>query len=348
MVTIKEIAKKCNVSISTVSNIINNKPKVGEETRQRVLKAIEEMEYQPNYIAQGLRNQKSKIIGIIAEDITQFSTPAMIESIMAYFEERGYKVIMENLRFYARWQGQWQNKDKEYKSILNAALQELLSIKVEGIIYIACHARVINCFPEDLHVPGVVAYAYSECPRFPSIIINDEKNGYDVTKYLITMGHRKIGVLGGQQNNVHTQKRLLGYQRALFEEEILYNPGWICYGDWKKASGYEWAKHLINQEVTAIFGLTDIMTWGIYDYMEECGLKVGEDISLFSCDNTASVYFKPALSTMQLPLFEIGRCSAEILIDMIEGDCEKYPPGTEIELECSMILRDSVKKIENK
>ena len=85
MVTLKEIAEICNVSVTTVSNILNGKAKAGEETKKRVLEVVKEMGYQPNYIAQGLRNNKTKTIGIIAEDLAQFTTPAIVESIMKYF-----------------------------------------------------------------------------------------------------------------------------------------------------------------------------------------------------------------------------------------------------------------------
>ncbi|MFR2755412.1 MAG: LacI family DNA-binding transcriptional regulator [Eisenbergiella massiliensis] len=102
MVTLKEIAQECNVSATTVSNILNGKPKVSEETRLKVLEVVKKRGYQPNYIAQGLRNQKTRMIGIIAEDIAQFGTPGIIESIMAFCEENGYRTIVQNLRLHAK------------------------------------------------------------------------------------------------------------------------------------------------------------------------------------------------------------------------------------------------------
>lgn len=149
MVTIKEIARECNVSPTTVSNILNGKPKVSEETKQRVLETVEKMGYSPNYIAQGLRNQKTKMIGIIAEDIAQFTTPEIVEGIMSYCEEKGYRTIVKNLRLYARWSDSWYDNERSYRSILDPTLKELESIRVDGIIYIAGHARIIHCFPED-------------------------------------------------------------------------------------------------------------------------------------------------------------------------------------------------------
>lgn len=347
MVTIKEIAKKSNVSVATVSNILNGKPKAGEETRQRVLKVIEEMGYQPNYIAQGLRKQKTQLIGVIVEDIIQFSSPGMIEGLMAYCEEQGYNVIVLNLRFYTRWKGQWQGREEEFQPLFDAALQELLSMKADGIVYIACHAREINCFPSDLRIPAVIAYAYSKCVRFPSIVINDEKGGYDVTNYLISMGHRKIGVVGGEKDNIHTQKRLLGYQRALFEKQLLYNPEWIRYGEWNREAGYKQVKELVSQGVSAIFGMADTITAGIYDFLEESNLKVGEDISVVGYDDMASEFFRPALTSMRLPLSEIGKSSAEMIIKLIENGEGRWSKGIELEMDCDMVIRKSVKKLNN-
>ncbi len=198
MVTLKEIARECNVSATTVSNILNGKPKVSEETRIRVLDVVKKRGYQPNYIAQGLRNQKTKTIGIIAEDISQFSTPGMIESIMACCEEKGYRTIVQNLRLYARWKESWYNNEEAYRSVLEPALQELRSIKVDGVIYVVGHARIIHFFPEDFTMPVVLAYAYTNADWIPSVVIEEEKGGYDMMKYLLSMGHREIGIIGGR------------------------------------------------------------------------------------------------------------------------------------------------------
>ena len=144
MVTIKDIAEECNVSITTVSNVLNGKAK--EQTKQRILEVIQKRGYRPNTIAQGLRSQKTKTIGIIAEDIAQFTTPEIIEGIMSCCEERGYRTTVRNLRMYARWQDAWYYNETAYHSVLDPMLEELDSHMVDGVIYIAGHARRISCF----------------------------------------------------------------------------------------------------------------------------------------------------------------------------------------------------------
>lgn len=344
MVTLKEIAQRCNVSVATVSNILNGKPKVSEETKKIVLEAVAEMGYQPNYVAQGLRLQKTHTIGIIADEISLFSTPKMIESIMEYCEKRGYRTVVQNLRLFGRWKDAWYNQDELYRSVLEPALNELLSIKVEGVIYVASHAHAIRCFPKDFPIPVVLAYAYMDSDKVPCVLIDDEKGSYDMTKYLISMGHKKIGIIGGLADNIHTQKRVVGYQKALFEEGILYNPSWISYGTWDRESGYEQTEKLVQQGITAIFCLADQIAGGVYDYLEEHKLRVGEDISVAGFDNQEiSEYFRPALTTMNIPLVEIGNKAAKVLLGMIEDGESEEKQTRKMLMPCQIVIRDSVK-----
>lgn len=349
MITLKEIAHICGVSTSTVSNILNGKHNVSEETRQKVLKVIKDTQYQPNSIAQGLRNQKTRLIGIIAEDVSIFTTPAIIESIMGYYETTKYKFVLENLQLYGRWKDTWYDDKEKYFSVLQPALQELLSIKVDGIIYIAGHARIINCFSNDFQVPAVMTYAYSGSEKFPSVVLDDEKGGYDMTKYLISMGHQRIGLIGGRPDNIHTQKRLQGYQKALFESGVLFDPDLIRYGSWERESGYQEAKNLIGKNVTAIFCLCDRMAGGAYDYLLEHHFSIGKDISVSGYDNQIiSEYMGPALTTVNLPLSQIGSRAAEILLTLMESgesDTASLNIPTETRFPCSLVIRDSVKNI---
>lgn len=346
MVTLKEIAEKCNVSVTTVSNILNNKAKAGEETKQRVMQVAKDMGYQPNYIAQGLRNNKTRTIGIIAEDLAQFTTPAIIENIMEYCERKGYRTIVQNLRMYARWNDRWYDNNEAYYSILEPALQTLLSFKVDGIIYVAGHARIVRAFPDDFQIPAVMTYAFSDSEKIPSVAVDDEKSAYELVKHLLDMGHRKIGVIGGLESNIHTQKRLAGYQRALNEEKVAFNPDLVRYGDFERETGYKEAKDLVDSGVSAIFCMTDRLAGGVYDYLEEKGLAVGKDVSVVGFDDQdIASFFRPALTTTKLPIYGVGYCSAEKLINMLEkpettGKKEKE----ELLIPCDIQYRQSVGK----
>lgn len=343
MITIKEIAKECNVSITTVSNVLNGKAKVGKDTKQRVLEVIQRRGYRPNSIAQGLRMQRTRTIGIIAEDIAQFTTPEIVEGIMSYCEKRGYRITVKNLRMYARWQDAWYNDSGAYHSILDPTLEELSSIMVDGIVYIAGHARYIDCFPRSFRIPAVMAYAYAMNPRVPSVLMDDELAAYQLVKYVIGKGHRKIGVIGGRADNIHTQRRLLGYQKALFEEKILFDPRWVRYANWDKETAYQEAKELLKTDVTAIFCNCDRMAGGVYQRMDELGMRPGKDLSVIGFDNQdIAEYFTPGLTTMALPLSEIGHASAQLLMEQIEGEEEKTQENQEVLIPCTFVERNSV------
>lgn len=347
MVTIKEVAAECGVSIATVSNVLNGRSNVGVETRKKVLEAIRRTGYQPDYMARGLRKKKTNMIGIVAEDICQFSTPAIMEGIMKYCEKKNYRTVIQNLRLYARWGELWYDNDNAYRSILNPVIQEMMSIKVDGLLYVAGHARVVRYFNEVMAMPTVVAYAYTHATHTPVVVLDDEKAACEMTRYLISMGHRKIGILAGKADNIHTGSRLRGHQKALYEENILYNPGWVRYGDWERESGYRFAGELLAQGVTAVFCMNDQMAGGVYDYCREHGIRVGEDISVTGFDNQdISQYCHPALTTMDLPLTEIGTVAAAVLLERLESEEESLPHVvSERRIPCKLIERESVKRV---
>lgn len=345
MITVKEIAKMCGVSPSTVSNILNGKNKVSEETRKRVLAVVEETGYTPNYFASSMRKQKSKVISIIVEDLNQFTTPPIVVAIMAYCEEMGYRAILINLRMYDRWKDTWFDNEEKLQSFLKPALFESESIKADGIIYVAGHGRELRCFPSEMRVPLVIAYSANKNNVFPSILIDDEKGGYDIGKYLIEQGHKDIAVVSGVENNMHTVKRIAGFQKALFEEGIPYNPKHTVTGDWQRESGYRKAPEILEMGVTAVWCMNDKMAAGVYDYLYEKGITIGEDLSVVGFDNMDyAEYMYPRITTNELPLAEIGRRSAEMIIKIIEDPGWK-PENAQTWVPCKMVIGKSVKKL---
>ncbi|MDE5939332.1 MAG: LacI family DNA-binding transcriptional regulator [Lachnospiraceae bacterium] len=347
MVTIKEIAAECGVSVATVSNVLNGRANVGAETRMRVLEVVRQTGYQPDYVARGLRKKKTNMIGIIAEDVAQFTTPAILEAVMAYCEEKKYRTMIQNLRLYARWGESWYDNESAYNTVVSAVMQEMISIRVDGLLYIAGHARNIGYFSDTMPIPTVMAYAYTRSAYTPAVVIDDERAACEMTKYLISMGHRRIGVLGGRENNIHTGSRLRGYQKALFEENILYNPGLVRYGDWERGSGYQLAGSLLQEGVTAVFCMNDRMAGGVYAYFREQGIRVGEDISVAGFDNHELAQFcSPGLTTMELPLTEIGTEAAAILLEQLEAEESLPVTALERSIPCRLIERESVKRID--
>jgi len=341
MLTIKDIAKRCNVSPATVSNVMNGKSnKVSEETASHILKTIQELGYKPNFIAKGLRSSKTKIIGVIAEDLASFNIPPIITGITACCEEHGYIFLLENLRLYDRWGGSWFEDSDKYNSAFNPAMEEMDAINVDGIIYVAGHSRKISSLKQNDNRPVVVAYSIAEDTSIPTFVLDDEKAAYEMTCYLMEKGHEKIGVVAGERSNLHTLLRVDGYQKALFEKGKLYDPNFVSYGEWSRKSGHDQAENLINKGATALFCFADYIAGGVYDYLEEKGLRAGKDISVVGFDNHEySTYMSPRLTTIELPTREIGYKAAERLIEMIEG---KVNDNTiENQVKCDLVIRQS-------
>ncbi|WP_242622777.1 substrate-binding domain-containing protein [Lachnoclostridium sp. Marseille-P6806] len=272
--------------------------------------------------------------------------PPIIESIMEYCEAQGYRVTVHNLRLYARWADTWYNQEEAYHSILDPVLSDILSARADGAIYIAGHARVIHCFDENFPIPAVMAYARSGAAGIPSVVIDDVRSAREVVDCLLGMGHRRIGFIGGRKDNLHTQLRLQGYREALEGKGIPFDPELVYYGDWSRGSGCQGARTLSEKGVGVFFSISDQMAGGIYDYADEAGKEIGKDISVGSFDNQEiAQFFRPGLTTTALPLTEIGRESAKILIGRIEWQRQKTGPSGErklVEIPCTMVRRSSI------
>lgn len=339
MATIKEVAKACDVSIATVSNILNGKGRVGEETRQRILNTAKEMGYVPNMMAKSLKQRNTKMIGIITEDLTVFNCADIVDGIHEYLEEKGYAFLLGNLRLYKKYDNAFYHHER-YHAEVEEEFRIMQSKQVAGVIYVGAHCREMKSIPGDYGVPIVVAYGFSAKKNTPSVIYDDEQAAYEAAKELIKKGYRKIGLIAGEAESRHTIDRQRGYQKALFESQILYNPALVQNGDWSREKGYQACEKLMQQGVDAIFSMSDVMAAGVYDYANEKGLCVGKDLGLIGFDNREiSMAFNPELSTMALPLSEIGQKAADLLIRQIEE--EDFCPEPVYKIECSLLERKS-------
>lgn len=347
MVTIKDIAAECKVSIATVSNIINGRHKASPETEKRVLEAIERLGYRRNNIASSLRSRKSHTIGIIIEDISLFTVPPIVESIMSFLEEYKYDTVVYNLRFYSRWPDTWQDQTKKLHPVISQAVSDMQARMVDGIIYVAMYQREADIFRDDPYIPVVMAYAEEKNPFVPSVVVDAEASAYEATSYLIKNGHRKIGVIGSEPEKQYTAARLNGVKKALREiGEELPERYMYCKG-YEKSNGYDAAALLIKEDITAFFCMTDRLAGGVYQYLQEQKISVGRDISVIGYGGRElAAYLVPGLSTMALPLAEIGRTAASLLLQCMEAEIPR-PDHQVIKLPCYLVSRDSVASLNN-
>ncbi len=209
--------------------------------------------YRPNYLARNLRSISTKTIGIIAEDLIVFSAPSMIEGVMNCCEERGYEVVIENMRLFGRWNGTWMHDEALFQSALQPVLSKIDSMNVDGILYIGGHEHTVNKLTSINNLPIVMTYAIAADKEIPTFRLDDVSGGYEVMKYLMNCGHKRIGVIAGESDNTHTVNRMIGIQKALFEEGTLFDPSLVEYQSWNKTGGYNGMKALMDKDVTAVF-----------------------------------------------------------------------------------------------
>ena len=216
--------------------------------------------------------------------------------------------------------------------------------QVDGIIYIGAHCRKINYIPQGFPIPLVLAYSFCSNPDIPSVIFDDEEAAYQATSALIKNGNRKIGVIAGELSSLHTKERINGYKRALEEAGIPFRRNLIQEGNWNKTQSICACKTLMNEAVTAIFAMNDIMAGGVYEFTAREELKVGTDLDLIGFDNReVAQAYNPTLTTMKLPLNRIGRKAAEIMINILENGKESIQKNL-YKINCELIIRDSLRK----
>ena len=340
MATIKEIAKLANVSIATVSNVLNQKPgSASPEKVEKVLKVAKSLNYRPNYLAQSLKRQRSRSIGIIAEDLTVSQTAEIINGIEEYCEEYDYEALLANMRLFKRY-GNNLSAIPERSVLFNRAFDNLVSKQVEGCIYIGYHGREVSFSPPDTGLPFVYTYCVPKDKSYPYVLSDDENASLEIGRALISMGHRRIGIISGPVNSFNSQKRLVGIQQALFEASIPYNVGTTVIGDWTRECGYHAASQLLSQGVTAIYAFSDKMISGVYTYCIEHRISVGKDISLFGFDDSDIVHaYTPPLASAKPDLQEMGHKAAELVLSQLQGKtvCTKCHV-----LPCTIHVRPSV------
>lgn len=347
MATIREIAEKANVSIATVSNILNGKGQASAKTIEKVLLIAEELDYRPNIFAQYLKKKKPSMIGVICEDITVFNTPLIMDGIEAYCEKCGYQTLFSNLRIHQKFNSKFYKSDA-YGDIMRDAIDNLLANQVEGLIIIGCHYRTIDCLPDNLPIPMVCVYLDSQNSNIPSIIYDDEEAAFRVTNHLISKGHRSIGIIGGDPRSLHTIRRLKGYQHALFKHQLFYNPDIVFTKDWTMESGFEYAPQLIEKEVTAVFAFNDLIAGGVIEYARQNNIDIPRQLSLVGFDDReCSWSYYPKLTTVAFPLAEMGKNAIKVLLEIKNKRSETIE--TLLNPPCMLIERDSVADIrENK
>ncbi len=328
--TMKDIAEKAGVSKSTVSRALNNDPRINEKTRERVLSIARQMNYRPHHMDQALAKKRTNIIGVmIPKTPRSITDPFFLEFLGGIGEEtskRGFSLMLPVFE---------RGDQKEFREFFSQN-------NVDGIIL--TEPEVKDRRISYLKSEGI-PFVFSGDPKVEEDIFwvdaDNEKGAYKAVSHLISRGHGKIATIAGNNKLMAGVLRLEGYKQALSQEKIEIEQDLIVYGDFMGKSGYKAVMELLdnNRDFTAVFAANDFMAIGAMKALKERGYSIPADIAVMGFDGTfLSGHVEPPLSTVQLPIKELGKNCAEIITSII-NDGERSGKG--ILLGTRLVIRDS-------
>ncbi len=309
-ITIKEIAKKANVSVSTVSNVINEKGKYSKETKTKVLKIIEDSDYRLNQAARILSNRKSNLVGLI-----------ILQKEEYLIENRFYQRIISSITS--------ELSKKEYDLIVGDIKRNLELVSwckkrnFEGLIIIGSTDMEMEKNLVELKIPIVFIDNYNDILRqgneeYGNVISDNMLGGFEATELLVSRGCRKVAFVGDDENPTHI-RRYLGYQAAISENSIEKNyiklNSKVSFKEGKRIG-----KILSRQNIDGICVASDIIALGIMDELNRNNKKVPQEIKIIGFDNSDFCeYVSPELTSVELNFYEKGKIAVEVLFNQLEG-----------------------------
>jgi LacI family transcriptional regulator len=332
--TQEDVAKLAGVSQTVVSQILNNNDiSVSDNTRQRVIDAINQLGYVPNKSAQSLRSQKTRTIACVIPDITNPYYPAFQRGIQKVTTEHNFDLFV------------YDTEETEENEI--RCLNAIQSAGVDGAILVLFHHQIDDLVPLSNQGINLVVLASSfldiQNSEIDIIYNRNEEIAKVATNFLIDRGHAKIGMIAGLDETPPRKFREIGYISAMEESHLPLNQMLIQGGDFTEKGGYEAMKIILGMEElpTAIFAANDLMALGAMAAIREAGLIIPDDIALIGIDDIpASKLVHPTLTTINQHQEKGGMVAAEMLIDRIDG--AYTGPSRVVEGVFELIIRESV------
>lgn len=312
-ILLADIAKKANVSKMTVSRVLSGKGYVAPKTSERVKKIIAELNYHPNLIARSLSSKQTNIIGVIIPKIEQMFLDNYIAQILSGITD---VALQNNYRIMLCPIEPKQNQDSEY---INLARSKLF----DGLILVKTR----------LDDPNIEILADT---NFPFILVNHKKYSKNINfvdsrniegtkmaiQYLYNLGHRNIACVAGSMYETNGRDRLKGYKDAMKNYGLEIRDNWIIFGDFNREKTSQESRKLLTttEKPTAIFCSDDYMAIEIIECIKKKGLSVPKDIAVIGFDDIElAAYVKPALTTIRQPIYELGKTSSQVLLNIIDG-----------------------------
>jgi LacI family transcriptional regulator len=336
MSTINDVARIANVSITTVSRVVNDNYPVNKETKARVMKAVEELAYKPNMMARSLITKKTSVIGIIVPGLTNLFFPTIVEAIEKSLRKASYTIFLGN---------SYGNSSEEIKLI-----EDMTQRAVDGIIIIDPQFNnadngVYKRFKKS--VPLVVISGFPSDSVSSSVTYDEKAGSSEAFSYLISLGHRKIAFIRGENSYSYDIKEKI-YKKIIKDNNLIYS-NIITITSSNSIEAVENTEYVIKWQLkdkerpTAIFACNDLMAVGCLNACRKLSIKVPEEMSIIGCDNTLlSEISNPKLTSVNLHMKEAGEIAASRIISIINGD-DQIENQTVILTD--LVIRDSCSSI---
>jgi len=330
-VTIYDVAREADVSMATVSRVVNGNPNVKPTTRKKVLEVIRKLGYRPNAVARGLASKKTTTVGVIIPDISNMFYAELTRGIEDIATMYHYNIILSNSDL---------KTDKEIKLI-----ETLLEKQVDGLLYLGgelteSHREIFA----GTNVPVVLAATQDQTNEHPFVTIDQEKAAEEATTVLIKEGNDKVAFISGPLTDlVKGYPRYQGYKRALENHQIDFDESWVRVGDYRYDSGYQAMKELLEEhgECKAVFAASDEMAVGAIHAALDLGKSIPEDLSVIGFENIPlASQVRPLLSTIHVPMYDIGAVAMRLLTKIMNN--EKVE-SSQVVLQYIVELRESTK-----
>lgn len=322
--TIQDIARLAGVSKATVSRVLNHKPDVDPNTRERILRIMNEQGFVPSITAAGLAGGRPRIIGVLVPSLIWPFIPEIVQGVAEFVERSSYELILYSLSYASHlYSGSGESNGKALGD-RSAAIDRIVDARLTaGLVAIT---------------PGPAARHLTQLYEqgFPMVLIDDQglptsvpwvgadnrTGAYQAVQHLISLGHQRIAHIKGPASYQCSQERYQGYCEALIEHGLTPDSSLVVQGDFE-VSGGRTAAHMLfsrDERPTAIFAANDHMAWGVLEVAEDLGLRVPEDVALVGFDDMlTSAHKRPPLTTVSQPFHQMGVRAAELLLGLLES-----------------------------
>jgi LacI family transcriptional regulator len=331
VVTITDVAKAAGVSVTTASRVLNNKDDVAPETYEKVRRVMQELNYTASLAAKSMRSRTANVIGLVMPEVTEPFDLEVIKGVGAAIRESGYDLLIYTsggppLSKRASW-------EQEHVALLSGGL-------TDGCVVVTPSAPT---FPDTTRI--VVIDPQGEGANVPSVIATNRVGALAAMEYLIGLGHRRVGFIGGRPDTLSATRRFEGYKDGLATAGIAYDPDLVQGGDYTRERGRAAARQLLDRpdRPTAIFAANDKTAMGAIDVAQELELRIPQDLSVIGFDNIPeAAQVTPKLTTVDQSIQEMGKLATKLLIGILRGEA---PEQMLYKVPTHLIIRESCQAV---